>query len=417
MTAERELERTSLAFSSDVGQWGVDFRGRRQLIDQAGSFDGSTNAAEAADVALEVRSSPSNTYRVTSTRATWSPTPMTRANTGVEAHSIAWHGRGSGIQVRYESHQNLFRTSGLQAEDTLEVEGNTLVYSGSRSDLGVSVRLRQDTFGGDTYDHDVLERYADLATTGRVAVSETIGFEYGVVTRVGEETFQLMPQTSAELHMGEAMSIQFAGAYKFDATPESLQPGPGIAYLGQSPTIDTRYRYSVTISSELGEGAGISASARRAAADALTFLLFDDRFDEFWDGLYLRSGEVLTDGVLSIRAGIGPAFELAMIASAGRVDSPAEGFDGKRYVSGEIQTHYAPTGTTLDLSYRLLDQPDLADETLLREIERMSIVMGQSLHLPVDLRLLLGFSIGSEGEAVAERGRQTRLVGGLSFSF
>lgn len=419
VTSERELERAAVSLSSGAGQWGVDFRGRRQLVGQSRSVEAG-DPAESADVILEVRSSPTNSYRIASTRASWQQAPSFAEQAGVETHSVAWHGGKSSVEVRYESHENLFSSEGVDAEATLEVAGNAMVFRGERSDLGVSVRLRQDNLTGSGFGEAAAIRYADLATTGRHALTDFVGIECGLVTRVGEETLQVMPHTTAEFRLGRGASIRAGGAYKFETTPGMALSAPGITRLGGFSTIDTRYRYSITVASDLGEQSGISASARRAAADALTLMLFDDRFDEFWDGLYLAKGDVLTEGVLSIRTGLGQSFEISMLTSAGRVASSEES-ESRQYVSGEIRSRYEPSGTTLDVSYRLLEQPDLADADLLREIERLSVVVGQSLHLPVDLRLLLGFSVASEGEiaaTAAEGSRtQTRLVGGVSFSF
>ncbi len=339
----------------------------------------------------------------------------------METHSLAWHGSRSSIQVRYLSHENVFPDRALKGEDTLEVTGDAVVYKGRRSNIGVSLRLRQDSLIGQPDVDGLEERFADLATNARHVIADGLGVEYGVVTRIGAETLQIMPQAAAELRVGNAGSIQLAGAYKFDTTPEAIRRSPGISRLGQSSSIDTRYKYSLTLSSELGDAAGFSLSARRAAADALTFLLFDDRFDEFWDGLYLHKGDVLSDGILSVQADIGTLFEVVFVTSAGSVESLDSGLETKQYVTGEIRTHFEPTGTTVDVAYRMLEQPDLVDEQLLREIERISVVVGQSLHLPIDLRLLLGFSVASQGNVMAsisdDARIQRRVMGGLSFSF
>jgi len=414
----RDLERSTVSLSSELGRWDLEFHGSRQFVSQSDLPGKSQEPAEAEDVVLVVRSSPSSTYRVASARASWFEGLATRRQAGVEAHSLSWQGRRSSVHVRYQAQENLFRAD--VPEESLEVSGNALVYRGPMSDLGVSVSLRQDNRLGEGVGSQDLLRFADLGTSSRVNLGDGLDLECGVVTRLGEEILEVMPQTAADLRLGTVANVQIAAAYKFAPRAIGRHTAPAVGHMGRLSSLDTRYRYSIRVATDLGENAAISASARRAAADALTFLLFDDRFDEFWDGLYLERGDVLTDGVLSIRAGVGPSFEISVMTSGGSVESADSG-PRKQYVSGEVRTHYEPTDTTLDVSYRLLEQPGLVDDLLLREIERLSVVIGQSLHLPVDLRLLLGFTIASEDEIVATNRDSerpyTRLVGGLSFSF
>jgi hypothetical protein len=297
-----------------------------------------------------------------------------------------------------------------------------LIYQGSGSELGLSLRLREDSRTSDVDDGGAAAlRYADVGTAGHTMITDGVGLEYGLVTRVGEESLAFTPRAAASIRIGNRATLRMGGEFKVDATSEPFASTPDMAYLGRSSSTDTRYRYSIAVSGEVAASGSVSASARRAAADALTFLVFDDRFDEFWDGLYLQKGDVLTDGVVSIRAEIGRSLQIAMMTSAGRVESSGPSPETKEYLAGEIRTHYEPTGTTLDVEYRFLEQPDLVDAKLLREIERLSIVVGQSLHLPVELRVLLGVSLTSEGEGLSsaheESRDQARLIGGLSFSF
>jgi len=60
-------------------------------------------------------------------------------------------------------------------------------------------------------------------------------------------------------------------------------------------------------------------------------------------------------------------------------------------VTGDLQSIFYPTGTTVAVSYREIEQP----QTLHRDYksERVNVRMAQSLHLPVDLKLLLGMEI------------------------
>ena len=65
----------------------------------------------------------------------------------------------------------------------------------------------------------------------------------------------------------------------------------------------------------------------------------------------------------------------------------------KVYVAGDVASTFHPTGTTLAVSYRQLHQPQQTLVPAEYRSERMNVHLAQALHLPLDLKLLLGFEV------------------------
>jgi hypothetical protein len=83
-----------------------------------------------------------------------------------------------------------------------------------------------------------------------------------------------------------------------------------------------------------------------------------------------------------------------------------------------VQSFFRPSGTSLDISYRRVEGkiadarvPDYATR-------RLNIQMGQSLHLPLDLRVLLGLELATHAYPLApDAEMQKRFLGGVSLAF
>jgi len=94
----------------------------------------------------------------------------------------------------------------------------------------------------------------------------------------------------------------------------------------------------------------------------------------------------------------------------------------KVYVMGDVQTIFVPTGTSLAISYREIQQPQ-AEEGSDYHSARMNVRMAQSLYLPVDVKLLLGVELARVTNSpflldpMLEEGTSRRYVGGLALNF
>jgi hypothetical protein len=120
-------------------------------------------------------------------------------------------------------------------------------------------------------------------------------------------------------------------------------------------------------------------------------LLFTDgQQQQFWDGLYVDSGDVRHDLRVTCRKDVGNKLAIDVSGSAGTA-TPRFGTATKSYVTGDVQTIFFPTGTSLLISFISLQQPQESGADY--HTERVNLRVAQSLHLPLDLKLLLGLEL------------------------
>jgi hypothetical protein len=190
--------------------------------------------------------------------------------------------------------------------------------------------------------------------------------------------------------------------------------------MGRIPASGSRYRYGVALSRNLGRTGSLTASGTISESDNAAYVFFDDRFDEFWDGLHVDRGDEVRSVALVASIALA-SMTYGFDAAAGEIDAQDDGTGVRRdYLVAAVRATHDGAGTTIDIAYRQLGQPLPEEERIYREVERASVVLAQSLHLPVDLRLMIGVALSRErdssGAVTAERDA-TRLVGGLAFSF
>ena len=95
----------------------------------------------------------------------------------------------------------------------------------------------------------------------------------------------------------------------------------------------------------------------------------------------------------------------------------------KMYVAGDVASTFHPTGTTLAVSYRQLHQPQQTLVPAEYRTERMNVHLAQALHLPLDLKLLLGFEVARAAnspllfETLDADGVTRKYIGGLAVNF
>ncbi|MGH9422595.1 MAG: hypothetical protein ACRD3J_21640, partial [Thermoanaerobaculia bacterium] len=88
----------------------------------------------------------------------------------------------------------------------------------------------------------------------------------------------------------------------------------------------------------------------------------------------------------------------------------------------DVESTFSPTRTTLAVSYRKIQQPQLNGGDPSRT-QRFDVRVAQSLHLPLDLKVLLGIELArSENsrillDALDADGNTRRYIGGLGVSF
>ncbi|HSN68385.1 MAG TPA: hypothetical protein VLV48_04015, partial [Thermoanaerobaculia bacterium] len=164
-------------------------------------------------------------------------------------------------------------------------------------------------------------------------------------------------------------------------------------------------------------------SASVAEMDSILRIVFDDRFEEFWDAFYLEPGDVYRNASLAVRKQVGKSIALDVTTLAGQASNELRPEQKKQFVSGSVQSLYTPTGTALHVAWRFIEQPAVDRLLAFQESERINFRVAQSLGLPLGLRVLVGLDLaralnspvvadGADGEAF-----QRRLVGGLSLAF
>ena len=63
-------------------------------------------------------------------------------------------------------------------------------------------------------------------------------------------------------------------------------------------------------------------------------------------------------------------------------------------MTSDVESTFFPTRTTLAVSYRQMQQPQPGGSGPSYQTRRVDVRLAQSLHLPVDLKVLLGLELG-----------------------
>jgi hypothetical protein len=413
----KTADRTSLALRGGVGEWSLDIAGHRRTI---GMDDAAASgSAEAADVALELRAPKGGSYRIASSSASWPQLAPGEPVTAMANHSIAWMGRQTRLTLRYFERENVFHGE-TGPGGGMELEGDRTIYRSDRAGIGVQVRVAEETYRAPSHE-DESTAYAELMTVGDYTPARSFSVGYGLLTRAGRYGgVEYVPQASASAGSMRFARITFSGACKVASATDPVSVAPVVTEMGRIPVSEARYRYGVALSRDLGHTGSVTASATVTEADNTAYVFFDDRFEEFWDGLYVERGDEARTVALAASAAI-MSMTFGFDASAGTIDATGEPSDGRRqYLVAAVRASHDGAGTSVDIAYRQIDQPLVDDARVYREIERLSVVLAQSLRLPVDLRLMVGLALTRErdsgGQVVAERDAK-RLVGGVAFSF
>jgi len=413
----KTADRTSLALRGGVGDWSLDIAGNRRTIGTADTV--TSGAAEAADVALELRAPKGGSYRIASSTASWPQLAPGEPETAMANHSIAWTGSQTRLTLRYFERENVFQGE-TGPSGGVEFEGDRTLYRSDRGGIGVQVRVAEESFGAPAQ-AGTSTAYAELMTVGDYSPARSFTVGYGLLTRAGRYGgVEYVPQAAASAGSMRFARITISGACKVASDTGAVAVAPVVTEMGRIPASEARYRYGVALSRDLGHSGSITASATVTEADNAAYVFFDDRFEEFWDGLYVERGDEARTVALAATAAI-MSMTFGFDASAGTIDAagePANG--GRQYLVAAMRASHDGSGTSVDIAYRQIDQPLADDSRVDREIERLSVVLAQSLRLPVDLRLMVGLALTRErdsgGQVVAERDAK-RLVGGVAFSF
>ncbi|HLJ73320.1 MAG TPA: carboxypeptidase-like regulatory domain-containing protein [Thermoanaerobaculia bacterium] len=412
---------TALGVQSRIGdRWQLGFRGNLHRIDDPNDGSPFGNAiAESSTMQMELRSSGSDAYRVASTKSWWRyrDMPAAQQQGDISTNNLEWEHGDAHVQVRYLEQQNLF--AGNPGSDRIEIAGNTTVMQTQRSDIGVELRVSQESLHNAA---NATFRTADLTANGNLEVAPAIIVKYGMSSRMGLYGAEWAPRSGAEWKLSKDTSFVISGLYKvYDQERQNILPS--VVMWSDESSVLPRYAYSFGFVSGDDKNSKFSAIATVSAADSPLRVVFTDGFEQFWDGLYIDTGDVRHDLRLAYRKEIGRYFLVDISSSAGSA-TPRDAVAGtnKVYVTGDVQSTYYPSGTTLAVSYRQLHQPQQVGTSEYRT-ERMNVRVSQDLHLPLALKVLLGIEVARAEnspfllDSLESDGTTRKYIGGLAVNF
>lgn len=423
-TTRPAYAQTSLGVQSRLGEkWQLGFRGNLQRIDAPEQAGENSAVAGSSVMSMELRSSATDSYRVASTKSWWRYRDAAGWDgdnqADIRAHDFEWEHGDSRVQIRYLAQDNLYHPSAFDS-DRIEIAGDTPVLQLGRSDLGVSLRVTQESLRAPSASAMDPLRTADITANGSVDVVPALTLHYGLASRVGIDQSEWAPKTGAQWKVTKTTSIIASGMYKVreDAGAASLLPS--IVLPDDARTLP-RYTYSLGFVSGRDDNNRVSAIGTVTAVDAPMRVIFTDGFDQFWDGLYVDSGDVRRDLRVTLRRDLGRLVSFEITTAGGNASSPLRD-SRKDYVTADLQSRFRPTGTVIAVAYREIHQPDPASLAEYRS-ERLNVRVSQSLYLPIDLQLLLGVELArSENspflvDVMTADGKSRKYLGGVAVNF
>jgi hypothetical protein len=265
-------------------------------------------------------------------------------------------------------------------------------------------------------------RLADLTANASLALAPSFTVHYGVSSRIGIDGAAWAPRTGVEWKVTKKTAFVIGAMHKVSEPQRSVMLPETVAGGDESHGLP-RYSYSFGIVSGNEDANRLSAIVSVTSLDRPLRLVFSDGFEQFWDGLYVDSGDLRRDVRVNYRREIGHVLAIEIATSAGSAIQthalvPAS---AKVYMTGDLQSIFYPTGTTIAVSYRDIEQPQTATRSY--KSERVNLRMAQSLHLPLDLKLLLGMEVARAInspfllDTLEPAGSSRKYIGGLALNF
>lgn len=412
---------TAVGVQGRIGEtWQLGITGTLQRFeDPTDSVRFGTPVAESSVMAVELRSSPTQAYRLASTASSWmySAGEEEMREADVRAHNFEWQSGPARVQVRYFEQDNLFRQIPLES-NLIEVAGNMAVVQTRKNDLAVGLRVTQESIDST----DTIVRSADISADGTVSVVPSVMLHYGMSSRLRIDGQELAPRAGAEWKLTENTSLIGSVLYKVIDRDASTLVMPSLVFWSEESRILPTYAYTFGIVTGKDGRNRFSAIATVSAIDDPVRVVFADEANQFWDGLYVESGDIRRDVRVAYRREFGERFAIDVATTAGTASNNDPSASEKVYVAGDLQSTFTPTRTSLAVSYRELQQPSDKHEDDYRT-ERIHVRMAQSLYLPVDVKLLLGLELARAEnspylvDALTADGRSKKYIGGLALNF
>ena len=414
---------TALGVQGRIGDtWQVGLRGNLQRFeDPTDDVTFGSPVAESSVMSMELRSTGDQSYHLATTSSSWTyadgPEVQNR-EADVRAHNFEWRNGPAKVQVRYFQQDNLFGDAA--ASNLIEVAGTVPLMQTRRNDLGVALRVKQESITGTA---DIF-RVADLAANGSVAVVPSVILHYGMDSRIGVNGQEWAPRTGAEFKLTENTSIVGSAMVKvFDRETQNFVTLPSIVYWSEDGRALPRYTYTIGFVTGKDEANRFSAIATVSEVDEALRMIFADAQNQFWDGLEVEAGDVRRDVRFAYRKQFGNVLAVDVATTAGTASHrDVTEQRAKVYVTGDLQSTFNPTRTTIAVSYRELQQPREEGEGDYRS-ERIHLRMAQSLYLPIDIKLLVGLELARAEnspylvDTLTPEGKSKKYIGGLALNF
>jgi len=289
-----------------------------------------------------------------------------------------------------------------------------------RSDIGVTLRVAQESLHNTA---NATFRTADLTANANLEIVPSFILRYGMSSRMGLYGAEWAPRTGAEWKLSKETSFVVSGLYKvYDQERQNMMPS--IVMWSDESNVLPRYAYSFGFVSGDDKNSRLSAIATVSAADSPLRVVFTDGFEQFWEGMSIDNGDIRRNLRIAYRKELGRDF-LINISSCAGTATPTRTLlptANKIYVTGDVQSTYYPSGTTLALSYRQLHEPQ-SNATAEYRTQRVNLRLAQALHLPLDLKVLLGLEIARAAnspfllDTLDSDGTTRKYIGGLGVNF
>jgi hypothetical protein len=425
-TAAPAFAQTAVGVQSRLSDnWQIGFKGNLHRVeDPTDDRNFGAPVAESSVMQMELRSSPTDAYRVASTKSWWRYNNMADAapdqqQADIRTHNFEWEHDDTRVQVRYLGQQNLFAAT--PGSDLIEIAGNTTVMQTRRSGLGVSLRVTQESLrnaGNATF------RTADLTANAKFELVPSFVVNYGMSSRLGLYGTEWAPRTGAEWKLTKDTAFVVSGMYKvYDQERPNVLPS--VVVWSDDSHLLPRYAYSFGIVSGEEGSNRFSAIGSVSATDAPMRVIFNDGFEHFWDGLYIETGDVRRDLRLAYRRELGNRVLVDLSSSAGIAAPRVAGLQNREkvYVTGDVESTYFPTHTTLAVSYRQIHQPQPTGAGADYRTERVDVRVAQAMHLLLDFKLLAGVEVARALnspillDTLEPDGVTRRYIGGVALNF
>lgn len=427
------LSQTSLDVQGTLGggvKWGLSGEYDR-LVSAGGERLGGASA-----VALDVLPGEGHSIRLASRR---SEIPSFESpDAQLDAHSVDWAARTgrsarASVSARILSHRNL--EPATLPTHLFHGEGRALeVDARYRSDLGsgryvrVNVGYRTDLLTRDPAASGNVAREARVGGVAGLRILDGLLVEAGGTGDYSAASRGVTPELTLTFEALPGLTVYGFAAQRFeDADPSVIATGiVGIDATDLVRATRAHYRGGARIESHAAGRIEVEAS-RREISKAFQLLLDSEVIDRI-EAVYLFPGDVAEElsGSVTFAVRSDVSARLALLGGRVRGDGLEAGSlaNDSRFWISSARVDVRPSGTSISVRYRLLDQelgagPDVYHTGR----ETVDLTLAQELPIPV-LRAfgsrweaLVSVATGSRKDGAGARRPNRQLAGGLALTF